>query len=569
MTNRIVKQRVIEKSAVFLCLKFSRITKKITMIDKYIGRLYDDPTSRNDRGDAMKKNLAIYDTDWVYGRRLAEYINEKMIPFGVQVMAFEKEEELAKYLEVMRPEYLLCTEDAAEGRNYEEMCGQLYYLSSAPPPEKDLHTISKYQSADRIVKKLMAGQFQEVRRGLQEKVLEMLDYSKETSDEELLRIVEVVISREGGSLTDAEQNQMTKEVFNSLRRMDVLQELLEDESVTEIMVNGARDLFIERGGKLTRYEGCFESERKLLDIAQQMAAESNRRINEACPITDTRLPCGSRVNIVLPPVALNGPVITIRKFAKESMTMERLIALGSLTEEVAEVLKNLVKAGYNIFISGGTGSGKTTFLNALSNYIPREERVVTIEDSAELQIRNIPNLVRLEVKNANVEGNHAVEIRDLIRASLRMRPDRIIVGEVRGEEAIDMLQAMNTGHDGSLSTGHANSCEDILSRLETMVLLASEIPILAVRKQIASAIDIVIQLGRLRDKSRKVLEISELCGCEGQEIRICPLYRFVESGEDENGRVLGTLEYTGERLQNTQKLRRAGLQLEGLSGGDY
>jgi len=327
-------------------------------------------------------------------------------------------------------------------------------------------------------------------------------------------------------------------------------------------------LFVERGGKLIRYEGRFESERKLLDIVQQMAAGSNRRINEACPIADTRLPCGSRVNIVLPPVALNGPVITIRKFAQESMSMEQLIALGSVTEEVAEVLSCLVRAKYNIFISGGTGSGKTTFLNVLSNYIPRDERVITIEDSAELQIRNIPNLVRLEVKSANVEGNNAVEIRDLIRASLRMRPDRIIVGEVRGAEVIDMLQAMNTGHDGSLSTGHANSCADILSRLETMVLLSAEIPLLAVRRQIASAIDIVIQLGRLRDKSRKVLEISEVRGCVRQEIQLCPLYRFEEMGEEENGRVIGSLKRTGEKLKNEQKLKRAGIRLKELGVGD-
>jgi len=396
-----------------------------------------------------------------------------------------------------------------------------------------------------------------------------MDYSKEVSDEELLQLVDSVLEEVAKeNLTEVERRQLRKDVFNSLRRMDILQELLEDESITEIMVNGANDLFVERGGKLIRYEGRFESERKLLDIVQQMAAGSNRRINEACPIADTRLPCGSRVNIVLPPVALNGPVITIRKFAQESMSMEQLIALGSVTEEVAEVLSCLVRAKYNIFISGGTGSGKTTFLNVLSNYIPRDERVITIEDSAELQIRNIPNLVRLEVKSANVEGNNAVEIRDLIRASLRMRPDRIIVGEVRGAEVIDMLQAMNTGHDGSLSTGHANSCADILSRLETMVLLSAEIPLLAVRRQIASAIDIVIQLGRLRDKSRKVLEISEVRGCVRQEIQLCPLYRFEEMGEEENGRVIGSLKRTGEKLKNEQKLKRAGIRLKELGVGD-
>ena len=514
----------------------------------------------------MEKDLAIFDTDGLYAERLAEYINDKAEIYGVKAHAFASEEELGDYLQETAPEFLLCAETVESSEGTEPLCRQQYRLSSAPPPEKDAHTISKFQSAEQIMKKLMSGQLQGMRQRILDKVLERMDYSREVPDEELLQLVDEVLEAEMDmNLTGAERRQLTKDVFNSLRRMDILQELLEDDSITEIMVNGPKNLFVERDGRLTRYEGSFESERKLLDIAQQMAAGSNRRINEACPIADTRLPCGSRVNIVLPPVALNGPVITIRKFAKESMSMEHLIALGSISEEAAQLLNRLVRARYNIFISGGTGSGKTTFLNVLSNYIPREERVVTIEDSAELQIRNIPNLVRLEVKNANVEGNNAVEIRDLIRASLRMRPDRIVVGEVRGEEAIDMLQAMNTGHDGSLSTGHANSCADIISRLETMVLLSAEIPILAVRKQIASAIDIVIQLGRLRDKSRKVLEISEVRGCARQEIQLCPLYRFVETGEDENGRVLGRLERTGEKLKNTQKLRHAGLSQEGVS----
>ena len=513
----------------------------------------------------MEKALAIFDTDELYAERLAEYINDKTERYGVKAQAFVSEQVLRDYLRETGPEFLLCTETVENGMGTDGFCGQHYRLSAAPPPEKDAYTISKFQSAAQIMRKLMSGQLQGMRRRILDQVLERMDYSREVSDEELLELVEEVLeeTRDEG-LTGAERKQLEKDVFNSLRRMDILQELLEDDSITEIMVNGPKDLFIEREGRLTRYEGSFESERKLLDIAQQMAAGSNRRINEACPIADTRLPCGSRVSIVLPPVALNGPVITIRKFAKESMSMEQLIALGSISEEAAQVLNRLVRARYNILISGGTGSGKTTFLNVLSNYIPREERVVTIEDSAELQIRNIPNLVRLEVKNANVEGNHAVEIRDLIRASLRMRPDRIVVGEVRGEEAIDMLQAMNTGHDGSLSTGHANSCADMISRLETMVLLSAEIPILAVRKQIASAVDIVIQLGRLRDKSRKVLEISEVRGCVRQEIQLCPLYRFAETGEDENGRVLGRLERTGEKLKNTQKLRNAGLCMEGL-----
>ena len=510
----------------------------------------------------MEKIIAVLDSDSLYAERLTRYINEKTGNTGLHAMAFADVKCLSEYLRTNPAEIVLCAEEAGDAKRFASECRHMFRLSCAPPPEKDQCTISKYQSAELIIKKLMAGQLQDMRHRLQEKVLERLDYSREVSDEELQQLVDTILSEEQEKYVGTEREQLKRDVFNSLRRMDVLQELLEDESVTEIMVNGARNLFVERDGRLMRYEGSFESERKLMDIVQQMVAGSNRRINESSPITDTRLSCGSRVNIVLPPVALDGPVITIRKFAKERMTMEQLIEIGSISQEAAGVLGQLVRARYNIFISGGTGAGKTTFLNVLSNFIPREERVVTIEDSAELQIRNIPNLVRLEVKNANVEGNNAVQIRDLIRASLRMRPDRIVVGEVRGEEAIDMLQAMNTGHDGSLSTGHANSCADMMSRLETMVLLSSEIPILAVRKQIASAIDIVIQLGRLRDKSRKVLEISEVRGCVRQEIQLCPLYRFVETGEDENGTVIGSLERTGESLKNTQKLKHAGLSLE-------
>lgn len=512
----------------------------------------------------MDKSLAVYDTDTLYAKRLTEYINEKSEDCGLHAVVFTELSSLAEHLKTAPKSFVLCAEEVGATEGIEKYSGQIFCLTDASPPEKDRHTISKYQSAEQIIRKITAGQLQGLRHNLQEKVLERLDYSREVPDEELRQLVDAVLSEEQESFPGQERERLKKDIFNSLRRMDILQELLEDESVTEIMVNGARNLFVERDGRLTRYEGGFESERKLMDIVQQMVAESNRRINEASPITDTRLSCGSRVNIVLPPVALDGPVVTIRKFAKERMTMNQLIETGSISQEAAAVLGQLVRARYNIFISGGTGAGKTTFLNVLSNYIPREERVVTIEDSAELQIKNIPNLVRLEVKNANVEGQNEVKIRDLIRASLRMRPDRIVVGEVRGEEAIDMLQAMNTGHDGSLSTGHANSCADMMSRLETMVLLSAEIPMTAVRKQIASAIDIVVQLGRLRDKSRKVLEISEVRGCVRQEIQLCPLYRFVETGEDENGAVLGTLERTGEKLRNTQKLKSAGLMIEGL-----
>ena len=346
-------------------------------------------------------------------------------------------------------------------------------------------------------------------------------------------------------------------IYASIRGLDVLQELLDDTSITEIMVNGTEDIFIEKNGALNRRDISFDTKEKLDDVVQKIAAGSNRIINEASPIVDARLKDGSRVNMILPPIAINGPVITIRKFPQEVMTITKLIEYGSLTEEAADFLKNLVIAGYNIFVSGGTGSGKTTFLNALSNFIPQDQRVITIEDSAELQIKSIPNLVSLEVRNANVEGKNEISIRDLIKCSLRMRPDRIIVGEVRDAACIDMLQAMNTGHSG-MSTGHANSTRDMLSRMETMVLLGADIPLLAVRRQIASAIDIIIQLGRFRDKSRKVIEITEVAGFENDEVILNPCFRFVEEGE-KNGRVTGSLQKVGSGLKNKEKLQSAGL----------
>ncbi len=372
---------------------------------------------------------------------------------------------------------------------------------------------------------------------LQEQILAGIDMTREFTEEELFDRIDEVIKVRGKEeyISITEKQRLRREIFNSIRRLDVLQELVEDTSITEIMINGAKEIFVERDGKLMRWDKEFESDRKLEDVIQTIVAGANRIINESSPIVDARLKDGSRVNIVLPPIAIGGPTVTIRKFPKETMTMEKLVAIGSLTEEAAEFLKKLVIAGYNIFVSGGTGSGKTTFLNALSNYVPSEERIITIEDSAELQIRNIPNLVRLEVRNANVEGKNEISIRDLIKSSLRMRPDRIIVGEVRDASSIDMLQALNTGHNG-MSTGHSNSPTDMLSRLETMVLLGAEIPLLAVRKQIASAIDIVIHLGRLRAKSRRVLEIVE-------------------------GKVLGELKKTDNSLLHVQKLLRAGLSL--------
>ena len=322
------------------------------------------------------------------------------------------------------------------------------------------------------------------------------------------------------------------------------------------MINGTQNIFYERNGRILQSGKRFLSKDKLEDVVQQIAAGSNRLVNEASPIVDARLQDGSRVNVVLDPIALDGPIVTIRKFSKEAITMEQLISWNSVSEEVLEFLAGLVAAGYNIFISGGTGSGKTTFLNALSQYIPKTERIITIEDNAELKIQDVPNLVRLEARNANVEGTGAVTIRDLIRSALRMRPDRIVVGEVRGEEAIDMLQALNTGHDGSLSTGHANSPQDMLSRLETMVLMGMELPLPAIQRQIASGIDLIVHLGRLRGRSRKVLEVSEILGYEDGEIRLKTLYKFVETGE-QDGKIQGEWRKYGE-ITHRGKLWAAG-----------
>ncbi|NLC19977.1 MAG: CpaF family protein [Clostridiales bacterium] len=396
---------------------------------------------------------------------------------------------------------------------------------------------------------------------IKQKTLENIDLGKEISDEQLYEIIDRVINTHGKNeyISIRDKQRLRLDVFNSIRKLDILQELVDDSSITEIMVNGPNKIFIEKNGSIHPYKKCFESRQKLEDVIQQMVSHSNRIINEASPIVDSRLPDGSRVNIVLPPVALEGPIITIRKFPDMPLTMEKLIEMESITQEAAEFIRLLVIAGYNIFISGGTGSGKTTFLNIISNYIPSDERIITIEDSAELQIRNISNLVRLEVRNANSEGNNEITIRDLIKTSLRMRPDRIVVGEVRDAAAIDMLQAMNTGHDGSLSTGHANSPADMLSRLEALVLLGAELPLLAVRKQIASAIDIIVHLGRLRDRSRRVLEVTEVLDCKDGEIQLNPIYIFEEFGEEDR-RVKGRLIKVNE-LRSTQKLKRAGLSL--------
>lgn len=408
----------------------------------------------------------------------------------------------------------------------------------------------------------MAAKKDEIKRELEQRVLEMMDYSRETSDEEVCDMIDQLFMREESLrlCTVEERRQLKKDIFCALRRLDILQNLLEDKEVTEIMINGPSHLFAERSGRLEKLEEQFESADRLLQIIQKIVAGCNRSVNEASPIVDARLPDGSRVNVVLAPVAINGPIVTIRRFSDKPVTMEQLLSWGSITEEAVCLLQKLVRAKYNIFISGGTGSGKTTFLNALSAFIPSDERIITIEDSAELQIRGIDNLIRMETRNENVEGCHAIFIRELIRASLRMRPDRIIVGEVRGSEAVDMMTAFNTGHDGSMSTGHANSAMDMLSRLQTMILMGMELPLDAVRQQIASAIDVIVHLGRLRDKSRKVLEITEVDGYVEGEIRLRTLYRFRESGTDEEGRVCGELVREGE-IRHDQKLKAAGISV--------
>lgn len=402
---------------------------------------------------------------------------------------------------------------------------------------------------------------EERRKKLKEKLAEQIDYATERSDGEIQELIDEMLVRESKEqpMTLTERRQLRRELFDAIRKLDVLQELVDDPHITEIMINGPDKIFVEQDGRLFQSDLRFESREKLENVIQQIVSGCNRVVNEASPIVDARLPNGARVNVVLSPVALNGPIVTIRRFPEKPIMMEDLIACGSISEEACEWLSRLVRAKYNIFISGGTGSGKTTFLNALSYYIPKEERIITIEDSAELQLLDLPNLVRMETRNANVEGCREITIRDLIRTSLRMRPTRIIVGEVRGGEAFDMMQCLNTGHDGSMSTGHANSSRDMLSRLENMVLMGMEIPLAAIRQQIASGIDIIVHLGRLRDKSRKVLEIAEVEGFAGGEIALGTLYRFEESGEDASGRIVGELRKEGE-LRYVEKLQFAGLQ---------
>ncbi len=405
---------------------------------------------------------------------------------------------------------------------------------------------------------------QKILRNLRESVMEEMDFSSEISDEKLFARIDYALMRESRKrlLSIEERTRLRRRVFDSFRRLDILQELLEDESVTEIMVNGMESIYLERGGRLSRWDRTFDSEEKLMDVVQQMAARVNRVVNTSSPIVDARLSDGSRIHVVLPPAAPDGPILTIRKFPSEPITMEQMIRIGSITREASVFLQRLVLAGYNLFISGGTGSGKTTFLNALSAYIPQDERVITIEDSLELRL-SLEHCVRLEARNANLEGEREIRIRDLIRAALRMRPDRLIVGEVRGEEALDMLQAMNTGHDGSLSTGHGNSPKDMLARLETMILTGGELPLPAVRGQMASALDVMVHLVRSRDGHRRVDSIVEVLGYEEGEVQLNSLFESRPGPDKEQVLIaVGTLYQQG-------KWRNAGLpEIPAVGGGD-
>lgn len=402
----------------------------------------------------------------------------------------------------------------------------------------------------------------ETLRELVGRVTKEVERNRSITDEALKDFIQKMVQQEVASqeyLTIHEQYELVSQIYNSIKKLGVLQPLLEDKSITEIMINGPKDIFIERAGRLYRAEETFQSKSELEDVVQRIVSKVNREVNAASPICDARLENGSRINIVLDPIALNGPIVTIRKFPEKVISFEDLISWGAITVEAAEFLEACVKAKYNIFVSGGTGSGKTTFLNALSNFIPKDERIITIEDSAELQIQNVENLVRLETRNANTEGKGAITIRDLIKSSLRMRPERIVVGEVRGAEALDMLQAMNTGHDGSLSTGHANSPIDMLSRLETMVLTGANFPMDAIRQQIASALDIIVHLGRLSDKTRKTLYITEVLGYQNGAYQLNELFRFEREEGLVNGKIVGRLQRTENKMIQNHKFVMSGI----------
>jgi pilus assembly protein CpaF len=408
----------------------------------------------------------------------------------------------------------------------------------------------------------------ELARELSARVMRKLEGSRTITDEQVRDAAQEILAEllGGQYLSVGDRRTLVGGVVNQMKKLGPLQPLLDDPSVTEIMINGPDCVFVERSGRLFRSEVVFESRKQLEDIIQKIVSRVNRTVDTSSPICDARLEDGSRVNVVLSPIALNGPVVTIRKFPEKVLQFSDLVSWGAITQEAADFLHQCVQAKYNIFVSGGTGSGKTTFLNALSEFIPPDERIITIEDSAELQIRTIPNLVRMETRNANTEGKGEITIRDLIRSSLRMRPERIVVGEVRGAEALDMLQAMNTGHDGSLSTGHANSPRDMLSRLETMVLTGVDFPMDAIRQQIAAALDLIVHLGRMSDKSRKTLEIVELCGYDHGEYRLNPLFTFQREGTGPDGKILGRLQRTENPMENLQKFEMSGVKC-GINGG--
>lgn len=405
-------------------------------------------------------------------------------------------------------------------------------------------------------------QYESLKKNIYHIVMDEMDFNKDLSDKEIVELIDNVIVRESKRKTIeiTDRGNLKKDIFYAIRKLDVLQQFIENPEITEIMVNGKDHIFIEKNGALEATGVGLISEEKLNNLITQIVSKCNRRVNESEPIVDARLDDGSRVNVVMNPIAIDGTAITIRKFPKNPITMEKLICNGSVSEEAVILLKKLVVAGYNIFISGGTGSGKTTFLNALSGFIPSQERIITIEDSAELQLLEVPNLVRLETRNQNAEGCTQITIRDLIKTSLRMRPDRIVVGEVRGSEAVDLLQCLNTGHDGSMSTGHSNSAKDMISRLETMVLMGIDLPIEAIRRQIASGIDIFVHLGRLRDKTRKVLQIAEVLGYKNGEVELSTLYEYEEMEEDEKGNVVGKLCRKNE-LTHKEKLVAAGVDI--------
>ena len=403
----------------------------------------------------------------------------------------------------------------------------------------------------------------EIRKEIVMKRNPALEFSGGELDRELMELIESVVFEKAGpaSFSAVEIKKTVDLVFNQMRRLDIIEPFVNDRTITEIMINGPDKIFIEKQGLVIKTDAVFESRERLEDIIQAIVARVNRSVNEAEPIVDARLEDGSRVNVVLPPIALNGPLVTIRKFPDKPMTIQDLIQYDSISAEAADFLDKLVKSKYNIFICGGTGSGKTSFLNALSSLIPGDERIVTIEDSAELQLSSVENIARLETRNANTEGKGEIRMKSLIKTSLRMRPERVIVGEVRGDEALDMLQAMNTGHDGSMSTGHANSTDDMLSRLETMVLMAAPLPLDAIRKQIASALDIIIFLSRMRDHTRRTLEISEVLDYKNGVIELNPLYLFEYEGEDANGRIIGGLKRTGNEMSNKWKAQLRGISL--------